>query len=748
MRWKAVCGGLALTLAVTAGCKQTVFVSESDFNNVTDQIVHNLENNPDITCKPITDLVAAPPTVDAPEQPIRYMALAEAISIGLEQGTIGSGGLAGQPLAAQGAIGPLTANSADGIRVLEYNPAQAGANIEASLSKFDAVWNSSMTWNTTDRPVGTSLDTFQASGVGAINQEQAVAKTALVKPLPTGGVAGITFETDYTLTNLPSRVNPAYTPSIQFALEQPLLQGFGVEINQLRNTLPGSTIFPGVFNTTPSQDGILIARVKFDEQRAEFERNVQIQVTNVEAAYWNLYNAYWTLYSREAGLRQAYEAWKNAEQRARAGAIGGAKGDVAQAEAQYQLFRVQRLQALDNVMQQEFNLRALLGLPTQDGKRLVPSDAPTLAEYSPDWDTALQEALALRPELVEARQNLKVSQFNLIAAENNLLPDVRLRSTYDVNGIGNRLDGPQGNNAFRSLASDHFNNWSIGITANVPIGYRSANANVRLAKLQLAQNYEVLKVGELKIKENLHRAYQAVIFNYELIKRQRAERLAYGRRYDAQNQLYLAGKGVTLDVVLEAQRFWAQALSDEYTAITTYNIALAQFEFGKGTILRHDNIAISEGPLPVCVAGRAVEHQRQRSLALELRERESPPAPASLCDGGGCGLSAPPLPPESPVTTAPLPELWKTPGAAPLKDVPELPRSADGSSIPTPKATTPAVPTTTAAPRPLQSPPPAKPIAKDGSFGSLRTDAPPAPPAKPLLNLPPEPIPVDAPPTK
>ena len=52
-----------------------------------------------------------------------------------------------------------------------------------------------------------------------------------------------------------------------------------------------------------------------------------------------------------------------------------------------------------------------------------------------------------------------------------------------------------------------------------------------------------------------------------------------------------------------------------------YNSALANWEFAKGTIMAYNNVVISEGALPEAVQVRAVEHERQRSLALTLRER-------------------------------------------------------------------------------------------------------------------------------
>src|SRR5262249_7286736 len=152
--------------------------------------------------------------------------------------------------------------------------------------------------------------------------------SGLVKPLPTGGVAGITFRTDYQLSNLQPRVNPSYRPSVQFGFEQPLLQGFGVEINQLRTTHPGS-LASNLLNVNPLQQispggrvpGILITRIAFDVSRTEFERNVTFMLLNVEVAYWNLYGAYWTLYSQEQALRQGYEAWKINKARFEAGRI-------------------------------------------------------------------------------------------------------------------------------------------------------------------------------------------------------------------------------------------------------------------------------------------------------------------------------------------------------------------------------------------------------------------------------------------
>jgi hypothetical protein len=384
------------------------------------------------------------------------------------------------------------------------------------------------------------------------------------------------------------------------------------------------------------------------------------------------------------------------------------------------------------VLENERQLRGLLGLPIDDCTRLMPSDAPTLAPFKPDWCSAVQECLANRPELFILRQEVKVQQMNLIRAKNYLLPDVRFTAQYDFNALGSRLDGPNGDgtqvNAFRNLADANFSSYSLGIRASVPIGYRLAHAQVRQAQLVLARSLEQLHDQETKAVRFLAQQYRRISVNYELIRANRAQREAFGEQLRARFQEYLAGRG-TLDILLEAQRFWAQALSAEYNAIADYNVSIAGFEFAKGTIQRHDNVSIAEGPLPPCAKARAVEHERERTASLLLRERSAvlPPSPTGPFDAPAVGKvqSLPGLmqatPPLKEVPTlpgldkpgAPIPELTpfdlksdQLPATAPLKAV-------DPASV-LPSAGTPAA---AGAPRKARE---RNKASTNGTFGTLR----------------------------
>jgi outer membrane protein TolC len=680
---------LALLLAVMAGCKQRCFLTEPDFNQTVVTNLEGLQQNPTLGNTPITAMVPPPPTLENLDRKVRFISLQECIALCLEQGTVGQPsllfpGTALDNLVAFGGPGGPSAtlgtgaSGSDAIRVLALDPAFRGATIEGALSKFDAAFVASAQYQITDQPIGTAQQTFIAGGpttqISANETTNATGSMQFLKPLPTGGVAGITFNLPYTFTNLPARVNPSWQPQLLFQFEQPLMQGFGVEINQIRPGHPGSLLNPNILNSAPESEGILISRLRFDQQRAEFERNVIQMLLNVEVAYWNLYGAYWQLYSREQGLRFAYEAFKLSRFRFEAGQVKAA--DFYQTKGQYELFRAQRIQAISTVLEDERQLRALTGLPIEDGTRLMPSDPPTLAPYQPNWTTALEECLTKRPELYMARQEVKVQQLNLLNAKNQMLPDLRFLASYDYNGLGGRLDGnsttvggaPE--NALRSLASGQFSDWSVGLRLVVPLGFRFASVQVRQAQLALARAMETLKDQEMKAQRFLGRYYEQISVSYENIRANRAQREAFGEQLRARQEEYRAGRG-TLDILLEAQRFWADALASEYQAIVTYNNNLVEWEYVKGTIMQHDNVMIAEGGLPACAQVRAVDHERERTAALVLRERASP-VPPSACGttecGGGVSLPA---------------ALAATP---PLKEVPALPATppAPGQTLPAP----------------------------------------------------------------
>src|SRR5262249_12079038 len=152
-------------------------------------------------------------------------------------------------------------------------------------------------------------------------------------------------------------------------------------------------------------------------------------------------------------------------------------------------------------------------------------------------------ALTLRPELVLAREDLKIKQFNLLAQQNFLLPDLRFTSSYAITGLGSKLYGDgqfldstntfRPDNSLRSLASNHFNDWNVGLTLNVPLGYRLEYSLVRQAKLQLAQSYALLKEQELKARNFLAKEFRQMQEYHKTVEARRQARQAFAEEVEA-----------------------------------------------------------------------------------------------------------------------------------------------------------------------------------------------------------------------
>jgi outer membrane protein TolC len=733
IHWRTKLLGLALACGLAAGCSHPVFLAEKDLQAAADSLPPRLESNTSEFLKPQLEQTATPADVNHADRPPRYLSLEEAFALALENGYTNSRqpgtGTVDDNLASYS--GASLNNQSDYVRVIAYNPAITYTALEESLARFDTMWVTSMNWSTVDN-LQQGLQSFN-------NGSSASFASSFIRALPFGGAANVSFQTDYHLLTAPPTgafgvLNPSYTSRLIFGFETPLWRDFGIEINELLNRTPAITgaaappAAAAAFNargaaltqapsfTGTGTEGILVARLRLNSQRAEFERNINSLILSVEVAYWKLYQAYGNLWANEEILRVAHKSWMINKAKFDVGTIGPAT--YGPFLAQYQEFRAERLKALAAVLESERVLRRTLGLRFEDGTRLVPVTPPNMAAYHPSFDLAVKDAMMYRPELTLARENLQAANYNLINQKNFLKPDLRFFAQYSPVGFGTRLDGSgafidgtgteRSTNAFRQLASDNFNDWSLGLTLSVPIGYRLEFAAVRSARLGLAQSYYFLKDQEEKARYYLTQHYQALSHWYGRIEMHRAERKAYAEVVEARYKEYVVGKQSIPDFLLDAQRRLVAAQQKEYEAIAEYNNSLARFEFGKGTILHANNVFISDGPLPECAQVRAVDNEKERTRAFVIHEKPRPLAnpglmaqvcgevtgdPHSIDLSGQDGHKVEPMPQKTPETVPPPKKMPAPPSANPAKSpapmLDKLPPPSNLSAAPTAPNVTP-----------------------------------------------------------
>lgn len=561
---------LALTTAV-AGCQQPFFMTELDYayyNDVSTSYGHGkYEGIPEVSQIQPRDVT----NPDAQEQ--WRLTLEEAKRIALQNNKQ--------------------------IAFLGYQPAEQGTQIDAALARFDAFISAGAGWARTDRQVANNFQTFgtgqnavtsdlfgdsifggvsgagfngvSATSGGAAQEPTSIPSNdvfSISKRNAAGGLTSLTYSFSYSRQEPASSfllLNPSWGSDLNLRIEQPLLQGAGVE-----------------FNRAP----ILIARAQHEQSIKTFEVSVHTLLRDLEQAYWQLYFTYQDLYSRETGMRQALATWQKEKNKQEVGTA--AIPDVAQAGEQYQFFRAERLQALGRVQAAERTLRELMGLPPEDGRRIIPETSPTVAAFDPDWQLAVVEAMDKRPDIVAQRFAVRASELNLLREKNGLLPDLTVAANWRITGLDNQYD-----QSIDRLTDNDFTEWGLAVRYRRQIGERAAHAATRNAQLALSRERHTLRNIEHTVIHDLHEAYQDIITQYQLIQAQKDRREFATQQLESQEQFYRQGK-TTIDVLLQAQTTFADALRDENLAIVAYNQALVAWEFAKGSILENDNVTLAE----------------------------------------------------------------------------------------------------------------------------------------------------------
>lgn len=501
--------------------------------------------------------------------------------------------------------------------------ALSGTGVEAALSEFDAVLDSSITWQKNDRPqnfggiMGIFADDFQ--------QDTATYTAGITKATAQGTIFEIRNNTLYDLNNNPSRaITPSdWTTNFEAAFTQPLLQGAGTQVNRIAGPQSFAQAAGGVVNQI---DGVIISRIRHDITLTTFEAGVRDLMRDVEDAYWELYFAYRDLEARKVGRDSALETWRKVKARQRVGGTGGEADKEAQARSQYFLFRSQVETALTNLFRVENNLRYMMGLTVSDGRLIRPIDEPTTAHIRFDWASIHCETLTRRTELRRQKWQVKRRELELIATRNNLMPRMDAVGRYRWLGAGDQLIDSSGtgvrpfmdnSNAFESLTTGDFQEWELGLQFSMPIGFRRALSGVRHHQLLLARERAVLQDLELEFSHQLGNAVRDLDLNFGLTQTNFNRRVAAVDEVEAVKAVYDSGR-VTLDLLLDTQRRRAEAESAYYRSLVDYNRAIMRIHFRKGSLLEYNGVFLAEGPWPGKAKFDALRRARQRDASTYL----------------------------------------------------------------------------------------------------------------------------------
>lgn len=588
MRWT-----LCAAAGVSAGCHtesdKVHYLGDADLKYYKNQATRVDYAN--VHCEPSRDVIATdePRTVSEPRKDqICDVTLLEMLHTALENNRIIR--TAGQFLAVGGTLysNPNQAPSVYDPAIQESGVLFGGRGVEAALADFDATFSTSMLWGRDERVQNVFPGNTLQTDTGVFNQR-------IQKATAYGGVVGVNQNWNYLYSNAPGTLFPStYTGQLSVDYRQPLWAGSGVEYTRI-----AGPIGTGLAAITGVSQGVLIARINEDISIADFEAQVRNMLKDVEDTYWDLYLSYRNYDTLVTARNSTLRTWREEKLKLSVG-----KGDPAdEAQARDAYFDAKSLvnQSLSTVYSNEIRLRRMVGLPVNDARILRPKDEPATAEFVTDWRASLAEALTRRVELRRQKWNIKSLELQLIASKSLTNPRLDFVSQYRRNGFGDDLLGgtddgitPNGlHSAFGTVANGNQDGWNLGFEFSMPLGFRSAHAQVRNIELRLAKAREVLAVQELEISHELAVAFQNMSVSFENTKTTFNRRVAAEERVRLFSERERVGT-VTTDLVLRAQASLAQADIAYFTNLVNYSKSLTDFYFRRGTLLEHNNVRISE----------------------------------------------------------------------------------------------------------------------------------------------------------
>lgn len=378
--------------------------------------------------------------------------------------------------------------------------------------------------------------------------------------------------------------NPYYSTSLNFQFTQPLLRNGWRFANQAP---------------------IVIARRALQQSRASFSAQVADAILQVVGQYWNVVQARGNLDVERKSLESADTSYQRDKRALELGALPPL--DIYRSESEVASRRVQMIQGEYAVKQAEDALRITIGADQDDNFRALDLDLtekpdPQGELRAIDAASALQQALAKRPEFDAARLALANDNTSIRLAHNHLKPDLSLSGFYQSSGLGgNQFDSTTGvlltqgglGTSFNQLFGFGFPAYGGSLTLNLPIRNRGAQADLGSALVSRHRDqYSELLTREqitLEVGNAVHQLEQAKL---TLAAGKTALDLAQ-KTLTAEQRKYELG-AETIFFVLDAQTKLAQAELDLLQAQITYQVALAAVDHATGGLLEPYHVQIAE----------------------------------------------------------------------------------------------------------------------------------------------------------
>ena len=384
-------------------------------------------------------------------------------------------------------------------------------------------------------------------------------------------------------------VNPSSAVRMDVIFKQPLLQGFGVKLNQ-------RTIQVGRINVTAA--------------REVFRGQLLDLAASVLNLYYGLAAATDELKARQRALEIAQKFYDDTRKEIAAEAIPAIQLPSAAAEVSQ---RRQELQiAQSNVRQQEVQMKEAISHsedPALEAAGIVLVDRIQIPDSDdlPPLRDLVKTAMAKRPDVAVSNYRDQTDEINLAGTTNPLLPAANLTlQTYDrgVNGVGHEVGTVPPNSSFvggyvhsfQQVLQHDFPNYLAQLAFSIPFGNRFAQADYGIAQLQHRQSQVSSQKDTNTIVVDIAARVAALRQAHARYNTARDTRALQEELLTADRQHFLSGgKNITFEALMADQRALVNAQISEVSALATYARARTSLDQVLGETLEKNNISLDEG---------------------------------------------------------------------------------------------------------------------------------------------------------
>jgi len=359
----------------------------------------------------------------------------------------------------------------------------------------------------------------------------------------------------------------------QLTVTQPLLRNFGKDLNK-RN--------------------IYVAQNNLDISQEAFRSEVITILNSVQNAYWDLKYAIGWLGVQEQSLKRAQDLYELNKVKVEVGALPPI--EITTAEAEVAARRVGIITAENDVREAKDALREVLNLAEEisDWERdVIPVDKADFQPVEVDWRQEIEEAMANRPDLVQARLDLKNKLIEIDFRQNQVKPDLSLEAGYGQAGLnqdqfdpvtGERTGTASLGDALKGMFDGDLADWYVGATFSMPLRNRTAKANHAAAKLEKTQAELSMQRLEQQVVVDVRTAIRILIGSAEQVSASKISVRLAEEKLAAEEKKFENGLSTSYNVLLmqedlvEQQNEYARSLLD-------FKKAEYGLEAAKGTLL-------------------------------------------------------------------------------------------------------------------------------------------------------------------